>query len=649
MLNEVLQYSSEKTIKCLFLDFFGTVVQRNCDPEEIKYLWAKRLAFNLNFLIDENRLLILRKKSEQAVIKRSENGEFNFLELSTEIYSRLISLIPEFKNKYNVEEFYSLSHKIEIGSEYDSQNYIGETIELINICHSNGIRINIISDFYLSKDDIEIFLKKDDIYKKIDNIFVSCDHRISKRNGELYNYACKQLGFSASQCIMVGDNPISDIKNAESFGIKGFLMNTCDGINQRKNIKNKIVSISKKNLKGEGRYTNYCFLLYLYIERLYKILIFEGITDIFFLSREGEFLKKLFDLYLKNRNDKNIRTHYLYVSRKSTYPATLKNLDEEKFDLLRKFKAISVEDFLDNIGMSSALNELNLNKYDTTSPIIDFFNSKEFLELIAREDFQKLYESSRIKYNTLFKKYCLQTGFVSNNIIAIADVGWAGTMQDNICKALNGIDCVGLYVGLVNGAVQNSNSRKKGLVFSETPLDSKDLKIWKYDSAFLERVLWASHDATDHYEVLDDNTVVPVFKNYSSETNNYKLISPLQNEIFKKFDELDNVLIKSCFTCENFYDDFLKIHIRMLFLLNNKQLEFQRKMIDGQMQNFGHIDSAGKTIGTTFSIKRIFKKIWNNLCVLKNCEIIFRILLNYNQKFLIRLMYFFYYQKIKKL
>ena len=156
-------------------------------------------------------------------------------------------------------------------------------------------------------------------------------------------------------------------------------------------------------------------------------------------------------------------------------------------------------------------------------------------------------------------------------------------MQDNICKALGGLNCIGLYIGLINKSIFSSNSRKKGLIFSETPEDSCDLDLWKYDHVFLERILWASHGATDHYEEWENNIVFPVIKDYPSEAENYEFIKPIQDEILKKFDELDSLFLQSCYSAENFYKEFLDRHLRMLFIVNNQQLELQRKMAHCKM------------------------------------------------------------------
>lgn len=648
MINEILDYCSNNHIKCIFLDFFGTIVQRNCSPTEIKNLWAKRLALELEYIIDEEKLLLLRKKSEQAVIYRAKSGEFNYLELTDEIYRRIIAMDNQFELRYNGKDFYRISHNIEVQAELESQSYIQETIGLINAAYLEGIHINIISDFYLGREELKIFLEKEEIYKKIENIFVSSDCKTSKYLGGLYEYACRQVEFSAEQCVMVGDNPKSDIQNAELYGIKGFNVKHSEGIEQKGILEEAFTKIAKSQIDKELGYSNYCFLLYLYIERLYKNLIREGIKDIYFLSREGEFLKKLFDLYINKRECKEINTHYLYVSRKATYPATLKPLDEETFDLLRKYPKFSIKDFLENIGMQYAVSKLGLTDEETEEMVTGFFDSSVFSKLLEIKEFQEMYENSRVQYNSIFKKYCEQEGLISDCLVAIADVGWNGTMQDNIYNALDGFQCVGLYIGLMNAAYSSEKNKKRGLIFSENPLSSWDLNIWKYDNVFLERILWASHGATDNYILEKNGSVTPILKDYASEVSNYALMKPVQDILFRKIDELDNILLASCYTAENFYNRFLLEHIHMLFHVNNEQLNLQRKMLQGQMQNFGHISTAKDSIGATFSKKRLIKKFWSSLHLLKNTEMVFRIFLTYNQKFLIKILYRLHYMQIKK-
>ena len=158
MIQEVLGYCNNKKIEYLFLDFFGTIVQRDCSPGEVKILWSIILSMKLDFTIEEEELLILRKKAEQAVISRAEEGEFSYQELCDEIYRRLLALDKSFSTKYNELDFYHVAHEAEIQAELRSQSYIEDTIHLINEAYQRRMHIIVISDFYLGQAELRTFL-----------------------------------------------------------------------------------------------------------------------------------------------------------------------------------------------------------------------------------------------------------------------------------------------------------------------------------------------------------------------------------------------------------------------------------------------------------------------------------------------------------
>ena len=51
------------------------------------------------------------------------------------------------------------------------------------------------------------------------------------------------------------------------------------------------------NTYSENNLTNYAFPLYLFTMRLYDRLVKTNTRDVLFMSREGQFLKKLFERY----------------------------------------------------------------------------------------------------------------------------------------------------------------------------------------------------------------------------------------------------------------------------------------------------------------------------------------------------------------
>lgn len=63
---------------------------------------------------------------------------------------------------------------------------------------------------------------------------------------------------------------------------------------------------------------NFAFTYFAFIEKSYTKLLKDDVKPVFFLSREGKFLKTLFDLYHdRNRycNNQKIESSYLLVSR----------------------------------------------------------------------------------------------------------------------------------------------------------------------------------------------------------------------------------------------------------------------------------------------------------------------------------------------
>jgi predicted HAD superfamily hydrolase len=110
--------------------------------------------------------------------------------------------------------------------------------------------------------------------------------------------------------------------------------------------KNKII-ISPEwdnifQIHKENNFSNHAFPLYLFTERLYTQLIESDCKDILFMSREGQFLKKLFERYCGIRSElglpvTNIKTHYFYGSRNSIMSASMKEIEKEDFNLMFRY------------------------------------------------------------------------------------------------------------------------------------------------------------------------------------------------------------------------------------------------------------------------------------------------------------------------
>lgn len=640
--NQIISYCRKNNISWAFFDYFDTTATRNCSAKEIKLLWAKNVCQKLNYTIDKNTLYNVRISSEKKLLRISLDNEIIYSDLVEEIYTRLRLIYRENLNNIipNVSFFSALAFEAECDAEIAMQEVVPESAELMRLLKKEGCKIAIVSDFYLSEKAFLNFLSAHGLSEYIDDVFVSCDNKANKYTGKLYSIVTNELNINSKQCIMIGDNNHSDIKMAQKAGITAFHVDSSETDLQQK-ITKQLNSIYKINCKGSERYSNYAYSLYLFVERLYKALIKDGVKNVYFLSREGEFLKRIFDAYIATIPTCKINTHYLYVSRKATYPATLSNsLDSENFDTLRKHKTFSIMDFLDNVGICYEENRDIFKDIDVNKQIKSFFDSKQFEYLKNNPDFAKLYKKTITDNKNTIQQYFREQGlYQSDEIVALVDVGWNGTMQNNIYKILENARCKGFYIGVTADSQSDLNNEKIGLIFSGNPIPTKDFDIWKYDSVFFERILWATHGATNGYFKNTEQKVIPVLKDYESEKNNYKMMRPVQEAIFEKFLLIDMEIKNSPFFAEDFYELFKRRHIDTIYKVNNAQLTLQKKMIDNQMQNFGQIRTAQDSLNQAFGIKRLIRKMFSKLYLFKNTEIVFRILQKYNANLVIIIMY----------
>lgn len=626
----------DRRYKIYFFDFFGTIMNRKCSGEDIKKIWSNQLAFILNNKLSSRELYNLRISAEHYVCKKEKHFEFTYKELIAEIYKR-INVLEEYEGDYiDFEKFYKLCLEIEIEVEIEMQEKNEEIITLIKELKNYGKKVYILSDFYLDSQYIKKFLEAKGEKNLVEKIFVSCELYKNKADGSVYKEILSLLNCNSKDCCMIGDNYHSDIFNARKNGFGTAKVKNNRKLNKEINNKETLNRLENRKNENGLSYSNYSFMLFKFISLLYIEVRKNKNKKVFFLAREGEFLKKLFDQYCRYVYNKFrlpiIESDYLYVSRQATYPASLNNdINEENFiKLFDQYNNLSIKSFLINIGFSEENQKKIQNEFlgDYNKIINNFSLSDIYKKLRINSTFISIYESTIIEKKELFLKYLKQHNFFEAKSVAIVDVGWKGSIQDNIFRTLGDeIKIYGYYCGLKNDAITSYNSQKKGLIFSEYPYKSKNFNIWNYDSNFMERLLTASHASTRGYK--NSNGIVePVFNEFGSEEQNYKSIKILQESIMNQFKELLNLIYNQPILNDEFEDILIQIHIRCCCHIYKSNLILQQKLLEGQMENFGYQVNSGNRLKEVFSLKNIIKKIKKNYKLLKNIPLIVRVLNN---------------------
>jgi len=192
--------ASPQTSDCYDLvsfDVFDTVLSRKCG--------SYRKIFELVALdADLPHFADLRKSTELKLIRNSREE----IRLD-DIYQEL--------DRMDASVDWRHVKALELETERRNLQPAGRAPRFLEQVRANGASIVFISDMYLGTDWIRSQLESHALWREGDDLFVSCDIGVNKRNGEIYQFVRDR--YPGSKWLHVGDNLISDIVNAHDAGI----------------------------------------------------------------------------------------------------------------------------------------------------------------------------------------------------------------------------------------------------------------------------------------------------------------------------------------------------------------------------------------------------------------------------------------------
>jgi hypothetical protein len=189
--------------------------------------------------------------------------------------------------------------------------------------------------------------------------------------------------------------------------------------------------------------------------------------------------------------------------------------------------------------------------------------------------------------------------------LTIVDVGWKGSIQENIYNILEGrIDMQGFYAGFLIAAEAIENNRKQGILFDNTrPLPH--INVYNNNRSLFEMMLGASHGSADGYFTpeqfagLPDDHQREVRERIKTESGEVlvatldlpeerrlfsKKILPLQKQVFADACQLNQAFLRSGCTLPE-PEWFARRHARMVFTPTTEEVEFFERLY--HLENFG--------------------------------------------------------------
>jgi len=348
----------------------------------------------------------------------------------------------------------------------------------------------------------------------------------------------------------------------------------------------------------EVPFRDLAFGLYLFIERLYASSITSGARDLFFFAREGQLLKEMFDHYqILNGGGSNIRTHYLHVSRRSTFLLSLGPLAEENFEVLfRQYRRISILDFLKSLDLEEYVpelaNELNVEEHELADVRTDLPSDGLFQRLLRLRSFSRVYEAERVARSDAFERY-VGTFFSENNlpnVLHVVDVGWKGSIQDNLYnwfrRRQGGTSQIeGYYLGLVAAGAMSGTNRKTGLLFSNVNGCTRGFHIFNENRSLFEIILHADHGSTKRYVVERDGAPRVVLDEFAENEMITAKVRPVSNSIMELFRQIAAAKSVSPISHSDLLQLAAKKHARMVFRPSCKEIDWFFSV--SHVENFG--------------------------------------------------------------
>lgn len=441
-------------------DVFETLIKRTfAKPKDLfKFINSLNLVDGFNFY--ETRILAENEANKYSNTPSYEN------------------IYMEFEKKTS-KEIAALYKKTEVKYELKNCKANEEIVKLFEFAKLQGKIIIITSDMYFDSHIISLILKENNIVG-YDRMYISSELKRSKHHGDIYKII--KADYNRKKIFHIGDSLRGDYLMCIKNNIN---CNQYTKYRYRKNLswqdnlleKNVINYAITNNPYYNLGYKILGPIIYTFCQWLHQCAIKKKINKIYFLSREGYFIKNIFEMMYDD-----IKCGYLYVSRRSTRCVELSKITsrEELLNIYPIKKQITVRKYFAEIGITMENDEIL---------------TRDYILNLEEDILTKIIAINEINKEVLIR-YLNESEFFENPIIC--DIGWNGSMQDSLTKLCNK-HVTGFYF-----AVSHNDNSKLGYV------SYNSVRAFVH---LLENMFLGHHGTTLSYKEVN-NKIEPILADY---------------------------------------------------------------------------------------------------------------------------------------
>jgi FMN phosphatase YigB (HAD superfamily) len=446
---EIRKIIQKNEIKTVSLDVFDTLVfRRTSCPTDIFSQAFTNYSQLQELGISAQEYKELRVHAEKMAKREVLNGEANLQEIfdSLPFSSNICADLQQ----------------AELDSEKTLSFVYQPMLELIEALQYQGIVVMLISDMYLSSQQIrEYFFSGYPILKALP-LHVSSEHRVNKSSGLLFDYLKKRLNIDPLTWLHLGDNQISDFTVPKQKCIQAKWLNTAllsahifhleSLLSPEVQTFNAVRFITSSHFIPENENEAVAFnigasiwgpILFAFADWVIDQTIKVKSSCILCLMREAEVFSPIIELRLKQREIEHILVRKLYASRKSTFWPAIDIQDAQWFENLINIsiqrRGYTVDDFYRDFLLE---HDLVHNQYkdkltrDTDGLYSLGQNLRQQLTSNARKNIGAVEAYIKQQKALFIRYYNNQIGQVLNKC-TVLDLGGGGTIQYQIEAIMN--------------------------------------------------------------------------------------------------------------------------------------------------------------------------------------------------------------------
>ncbi len=448
-----------------------------------------------------------------------------------------------------------------------------EVVEWLSALHAQGKKIYVLSDVYLPASHLKRLIEHAGFLDSVDEVISSADSFLAKASGLAFPLLKDRYHLHYESWLHVGDNPFSDGLRPSEKGFKALVLRDSSE-KFRKAVVKRYYNYSQGQPFWKGRtvqqlmlpmekesnafspmrvygYNVLAPLLAGFLQGVAEDCLRQGIKRLYFFSREGWMLKKVWDEIIPFLFPELPvpETSYLYVSRMALAGASCahQGLIRQNADIVflptgnRDFRDVCRVFSLKPEGFTEILHRFDLQVDTVLSGHHEGYlpqNIQQFHRLLEDDEFQVEVKRQTTDANKALQLYLQEQSFFEHEHVALVDIGWLGTIQRFFFEAVNHRKetprCQGYLLGATRGIEYPTthNNCIHGMLYDRDRFNLAGSTIL-YAQDLFEEACRAPHPTLNGYQLTPEGFTL-VFREQHDATGKAE---KEQDEFYKELQE----------------------------------------------------------------------------------------------------------------